>query len=311
MGLTPKFRLIANNKDVTQHIDKNLISLNFHDESGTKADKIDIKVYGDFIRPKYKDKLKLYLGYKEKLEEFYCGLFIIQNTSWSKNNILTISATATDFSKNLKVLKNREFETISIKQLIEKIAKDHNLDSKCDFDDIYFPYIAQSNESDMAFLNRLAKDFNAIYSIKNNTIIFLRMDEKNTLNKVIIDSNECENLNIKNSNKTYYKSAILKYQDTKENKIKTIKIGSKEPIYNIQETFLDKKNLEQKVKAKLANLNKGIKSGSFKIYGKPIYTGSKLNFLNLKDEDNITYQIDKISHTLDGNGWNINVSFSN
>ena len=311
MGLTPAFRLLANNVDVTAHLNKNLVSISFVDQDGIKADKIEIKVFGEFKRPKYQDKLKLYLYYKEDKEEFFCGVFIVQNTSWNIDNTLNISATATDFNAQLKVFKNRNFEQKSVKDIVEFIAKEHNLKSKCDFEDIYYPYIAQTNESDIAFLGRIAKDLNAVYSIKNETIIFLRQDEKNTLKTIIIDAKDCASLVIKNSNKTYYKSATLKYQDTKNNKIQTVKIGTQEPIYNIQETFTDKTNLEFKAKAKLETLNKGIKSGTFKIHGFGIYAKSNLKFINIKLEDNITYHIDTITHTLDTRGWNMQIEFSN
>ncbi|WP_324171972.1 hypothetical protein [Sulfurimonas sp.] len=311
MGLTPLFRLVANDKDVTSHIASNLKSISFSDEDGLKSDKIDISVYGDFKRPQYKDELKLYLYYQEQSKEFYCGLFIVQNTTWNIDNSITISATATNFSNSLKELRNRSFKEISMKNIVSQIASEQNLKVKCDYDDIFYPYKAQSNESDIAFLGRMAKELNAVYSIKNETIIFLRQDEKSTLKTVTIDAKNCDSLTIKNSNKTYYKSATCKYQDTKENKIQTIRVGDEKPSYQIQETFTNKSNLEVQAKAKLTQLNKGVKSGSFKIAGFGIYARSNLRFLNIKQEDDVTYHIDTILHTLNDSGWNMSVTFSN
>ena len=313
MGLTPLFRLIANDVDVTAHLSKNIKTLSFHDEDGLKADKLNFTVSGAFKRPKYKDKLKLYLYYKEENKEFYCGLFIVQNTTVYQDGTLSISATATDFNESLKVMKNKSYEKVSIKEIVESIAKEHGLKSKCDYNYIYLPYIAQTNESDISFLGRIAKDYHAVYSIKNNTIIFLRQDEKSILSTVTIDAKECGGNTpiIKNSNKTFYKSVRLQYQDTKQNKVKTVQIGKEKPTYNVQDTFTDKGNLESKAKAKLQVLNKGIKTGSFKIYGFAIYARSKLRLLHVKKEDDITYHIDKIVHTLDSSGWNMSVEFSN
>jgi phage protein D len=311
MGLKPLFRLVANNKDVTKHIASNLKSISFNDEDGLKSDKIDISVYGDFKRPEYKDELKLYLYYQEQSKEFYCGLFIVQNSTWNIDNSVTISATATNFSNSLKELKNRSFQKMSMTDIVTQIGSEQELKIKCDFDDVFYPYKAQSNESDIAFLGRMAKELNAVYSIKNETIIFLRQDEKSTLKTVTIDANNCDGLTIKNSNKTYYKSATCKYQDTKENKVETIEVGDKEPTYQMQETFTNKSNLEVQAKAKLTQLNKGVKSGSFKIDGFGIYARSNLKFLNIKQEDDVTYHIDTISHTLDDSGWNMSVTFSN
>lgn len=315
MGLTPTFRIIANNQDVTQHIKNNLISLSFNDQDGFKADKIELKVSGDFKRPKYKDKLKLYLSYEEESKEFYCGLFIVQNTSLTNLGVLTITASAINLNNSLKELKNRSFTRKSIKVICSKIASEHGMLVKCDMQRFIIGYVAQTNESDLVFLKRLAQEYYAVFSIKNNTIIFLSQDDEkhSSLPSVTINANDCldDTPIIKNSNKTYYSSINCKYQDTKENKIGNIKIGSGEPTYQMQTNYIDKKNLEQQAKAKLRSLNKGIKSGSFKISGRAMYAKSLLRFENIKDEDNVLYQIDKIRHDLSENGWISTVEFSN
>ena len=72
-NFTPAFRILANDKDVTEHITKNLISLSFKDEAGIKSDEITLSVYGTFKRPQYKDVLKLWIGYKESGLWQLCG----------------------------------------------------------------------------------------------------------------------------------------------------------------------------------------------------------------------------------------------
>ncbi len=311
MGLTPAFRLIANGADVTEHIAKNLVSLSFKDEDGLKSDSIEVKVYGDFKRPAYKDELKLYLSYEEESEEFYCGLFVVQNTVLTLDGVLSISATATNFSNSLKELKNREFKEMGMCEIVSQIGGEQGLSVKCDFDDVFYKYKAQTHESDIAFLGRLAKELNAVYSVKNDTILFLRQDEKASLKSVVIDALECESLSIKNSNKTFYKSAVCNYHDTKKNSIEKVETGSEKPCYKMQKSFTNKNNLKTETKAKLATLNRGIKSGSFKTAGRGIYARSTLRFLNITSEDDVAYRINSISHTLDGTGWSISAEFTN
>ena len=171
-NFTPAFRILANDKDVTEHIAKNLISLSFKDEAGIVSDEITLSVYGTFKRPEYKDKLKLWLGYKES-GLWYCGSFSVQSSERTESST-TITATGVDFSGGLKKKKNRAWEKMSLKEIVEKIAGEHGLSAICDYGEIKITYIGQHDISDLAFLKKFAKDFDAVFNVKDNQIIFLR-----------------------------------------------------------------------------------------------------------------------------------------
>ena len=49
----PNFKLLANDKDVTSTLQKELISITFKDEENDNADELTIKVGGEFARPQY------------------------------------------------------------------------------------------------------------------------------------------------------------------------------------------------------------------------------------------------------------------
>ncbi|MDE5602821.1 MAG: phage tail protein, partial [Helicobacter sp.] len=141
MNFTPTFRLLANDKDVSTHIQKNLITLSFKDEAGVLSDEITLEVAGEFKRPKYQDKLKLWLGYKES-GLWYCGSFLVQSSQRTQHST-TITATGVDFSGSLKEKRNRSWEKLSLKEIIEKIAKEHQLGFQSDFEDVKLLYLAQ------------------------------------------------------------------------------------------------------------------------------------------------------------------------
>ncbi|PHO10340.1 phage tail protein [Malaciobacter canalis] len=310
MVRTPGFMIQANGKDVTAAIQKNLISLSFHDEVNEKADELNIKVAGEFARPAYQDELKLYMGYDEQFT--YMGSFLVQTTTRDKKHVLSISATGVNFTNALKEKRDITYEKVSIKDICKQIAARSGINLKSDFDDTFVSCQVQSNESDLHFLNRLAKEYNAIFNIKNNTLIFTKKikDEKKNddLPTYTINANNCDSYSIKYSNKTLYKSCKSTWHDTKENKTQSITVGSGEPVLINKGNFKNPAEAKGKAAAKLQRANQGLISGSLSIEGEAIFAGGKLNLVNTLEDDG-EYQIKTVEHTFDQGGWMININF--
>jgi phage protein D len=312
MVTNPTFKLLANDKDVTNTLQKELISITFKDEENDNADELTIKVAGEFARPQYEDELKLYLGYGDDL--VYCGLFTVQTSKRNDNNILTISATGVNFSSILKEKRDITYEKISIKDICQQIASRNNLKTKSDFDDVSILSIAQSNESDLHFLNRLAKSYNAIFNIKNDTLIFTHKIKNNKKNKDLpsytVSADEVSTLSIKHSNKTLYKSCKSIWHDTKENKTKEIVVGVGEPILTNKGNFKNEAEAKSKAQAKLERAVQGLVSGSLSMAGEVIFAGGTLNLIDTLEDDG-EYRIKSVNHSFTSSGWTISLNFEN
>lgn len=309
MVRNPNFKITANGNDVTKILKENQVSISFKDEANSKADELTLTVIDGFTRPKYEDELKLYLGYDDELS--FCGSFKVQSTTRTKNNTLSISATGVDFSNSLKEKRDITYERISVKDICSQIAKRNNLELKSDYDDITFQSLAQSNESDLHFLDRLSKEINSIFNIKNNTLIFTKKIKENKKNEelpaYIISADECTSLSIKHSNKTLYKSCKSIWHDTKENETKEVIAGSGEPCLVNKSTFKNEAEALTKATAKLEKANQGIVSGSLAKDGEIIFAGGKLNLLDTFEDDG-EFQIKSVSHEF-SNSWKINLEF--
>lgn len=309
MVKNPNFKITANGNDITKILKENQVSISFKDEANSKADELTLTVIDGFARPKYEDELELYLGYDNELS--FCGSFKVQSTTRTKNNTLSISATGVDFSNSLKEKRDITYEHISVKDICSQIAKRNNLELKSDYDDIIFQSLAQSNESDLHFLNRLAKEMNSIFNIKNNTLIFTKKIKENKKNEelpaYLISADECTSLSIKHSNKTLYKSCKSIWHDTKENKTKTVIAGSGEPSLLNKSTFKNEAEALIKATAKLEKANQGIVSGSLAKDGEIIFAGGKLNLIDTFEDDG-EYQIKSVSHEF-SDSWEIKLEF--
>lgn len=309
----PLALIIINGNDRTDVIYDKLISLSMTDYANNESDELDITVSGRFSRPKYQDEIKLYLGYNYNYT--YMGLFRVQSTVKTFTQ-LTIKATGVDFSDRFKVKRNITYENLSIKDIASQIASKHELKLRSDFDDVYLLSQAQTNESDMHFLNRIAKEYNAIFNIKNDTLYFMKKIKENKksseLPSYVIDVNKCNSISIEHSNKTLYNSCEVSYHDTKENKsIKKIYPSSaEEPILKFKGSFKTEAEAIERAKAKLNKANQGIITGSIEKPGEIIFAAGVLTLSNNIDTDEEEYQITRVSHSLDkSNGWTTNIEF--
>lgn len=308
MELTPTFNLLANGVDVSSLLQKNSFSLELRDEDGSVSDELTLQVAGVWKRPKYKDELRLWLGYKESGVS-YMGSFRVQTTERINNNELTITATGVEFSEELKVKKDREWKDVSLKSIISTIAGEHGLKTKCDAD-VDIKYIAQHDESDLAFLKRIADRYDLLFSIKNNTALMLDRSKKNERPKFSISAKECISLSIKHSNKTLYESAKAVWRDTKENQDKEVKTGEEMPQLRIEGSFKDEDEALKVAKGRLQKANRGLKSGSLDVAGGVIFAGGVL-VLSGTVEDDGEYSIKRVTHRYDNAGWVTSIEFEN
>jgi phage protein D len=309
------FLLEANDEDVTEKLKKNILSISFTDNAGTQSDSIALKIDGkNFQRPNKDDKLKLYFGYENE-SLFFAGTFNIQTSTRINNYLLNVTATGVDFSLELKQKKSATFENTTLKNICSTIASAHNLELKSDFGDCIIKNQLQTNESDLNFLTRLADTYNALFSIKNNTLIFIKKNDNNSINEDLpifeVDAFEVENLSIKYSNKLFYKSCEAKWHDNKENKAKTVVVGDDKPVFSLTGTFKDEADATIKAQAKLSLINKGIVSGSFTMSGAEIYAGANLQLINtINNEDDGIFSIKTVKHNFTPTGgWIVNVEF--
>lgn len=313
--MKPIFKLVANNKDITDNINLNSSSITFKDEAGDLSDEISLTIEGSFKKPKYEDELKLWLGTQEN-GLFFCGVFKVQSSTYKKGNTncIEVKATATDFSKNLKIKRSLSYESISVKKIVQMIALRHELEVVSDFEDIFVLHVEQTSESDLHFLKRLADEYHALFSIKNQKIVFkkkIKDNKKSTsLPRFTLEVNENSTISIQNINKTLYNSCKAIWRDTKENKQKSIIVGNGEPIKVIKNSFENEADAILKATASLQKANAGTKLGSISSYGFEIYAGGVLDLKGTIEDDG-EYHIESAHHKLDSNGWNMDIEIEN
>lgn len=179
--MRPAFRLLAGGADITANIEDRLLSLTYHDEAETKSDRLTIRLDD---RPSREDgahvalpdvgvRLELSLGYDET-GLVTVGSFMVDEIKHSGPPAsLEVGAKAADMSGPFRSPTCRSWDGTTLGAIAREVAGEHGYTAKIDasLDRVPVPHEDQTNESPMAFLNRLAGKHDAVAKPVNGFLV--------------------------------------------------------------------------------------------------------------------------------------------
>jgi phage protein D len=171
--------LKLDDRDITQNFSHRLISLTMTDKRGLEADQLNIQLDdsdGLLDLPARGARLSLWLGWEgTPLEEK--GDFTIDEIEFrGAPDTLTIRGCSADFRGKLNVRREQSWHDTTIGAIVDTIAQRNQLTASvaAGLASIAISHIDQSQETDAAFLARLAERNGAFVSIKAGKIIFMK-----------------------------------------------------------------------------------------------------------------------------------------
>ena len=175
------YQVIADGTDVTGNFQDRLTSLTIIDEAGQKSDTAEIMVDDrDYLiaLPETGAKLQIALGFKDALVEI--GTYVVDDMSGEiAPDTMTISAKAADMLGGIRARKTRSWREVTIEDIVGKIASEHGLKPQVS-DSLkahFYAYQAQTSESDLNFLTRLAKGLDAVSKPAGEYLVFTKRGE--------------------------------------------------------------------------------------------------------------------------------------
>ena len=175
----PQFKVVIDGTDITHKIKPRLMNLTLTDNRGFDADQVELQLDdsdGKLTMPRRGASMRVWLGWK--------GAPLIDKGSFTVDELehagapdtLTITGRSVDFRESLNVKKERSFHGLKLSDIIDTIAKNNGLFSvmSTSLKDEVIAHIDQTNESDAAFLVRLAKEFDTIPTVKDGRLLFVR-----------------------------------------------------------------------------------------------------------------------------------------
>ncbi len=185
--IAPDFSLSLQEKDITQNIRKRLISLSLTDNRGFEADQLDIELDdsdGLMVMPQRNAVLALSLGWKGAALTPK-GLFTVDEVEHHGSpDTLTIRARSADFRGSLNTRRDESYHDTTLSHIVQKVAARNKLKATiaAGLGGIKVSHIDQTQETDAAFLTRLASLNGAVAVVKNGSLLFMRPGNGTTVN---------------------------------------------------------------------------------------------------------------------------------
>lgn len=226
--LTPVAKLSINGKPFNTDALSRIISISLTDKSGFEADELTVSLSdhdGALALPPKSAEITIALGYIETgiVDK---GSYKITEVSWSgAPDTLHITAQSADTSDRFSEAKEKSWHKTSLKEIIESIAAANGytpIIGKA-YQEEKIDHIDQSNESDAAFLSRLAERYDAIATVKHGRLLFVSSGEATTasgqpLPTIRITRNSGDQYTFRYSNTESYNAVRAYYIDRQTGK---------------------------------------------------------------------------------------------
>ncbi len=241
------FKVVADGKDITALIKDRLISISIVDEAGMKSDTATLVIDDRDYRielPEAGAELEIWLGFKET-ELISMGKYTVDDISGSGPvDKMTITAKAADMLKAIKSPKTRNWDDVTLGDIVSKIAGEHDLDVAVseNLKGHLYKYLAQTSESDLNLLTRLAKELDATAKPSGNTLVFVERGKGKTaagddIPIIKLARQDLKSWSWKVSGRGKYKTAIAEWSELGTAAVHKIKEGSGEPTLKLRHRY--------------------------------------------------------------------------
>ena len=181
----PAFRITLDGKDLTATIKPRLVSLNLTENREGEADQLDIVLSdhdGQLAIPPLAAKIDLQIGWLDTglIDK---GSFTVDEVEHSgAPDLLTLRARSASLIDTFRKPQEYSYHDTTIGAVIQQIAKRHSLRSSISpvLAKKKIAHVDQTQESDAAFLRRLGKSFDAVSTVKKDTLIFAPAGQSKT-----------------------------------------------------------------------------------------------------------------------------------
>jgi phage protein D len=285
--MTPIYKVVVNGTNITELVKTRLLSLSVSDSAGTDSDTVEMSLDDRDARleiPKIGVEMTVWLGYKET-GLVKMGSYIIDEVTLSgmpEEMSLRGKAASMTGDNSVKDQKTRQWNDISIADLVSKIAKEHGLTPKVDSEmsGYFLKDLSQTEESNIHLLTRVGEDYDAVVKVTDGNLIFAKKGTSRTVSgepvpPVTIHKSQCKSgYNVTYAERDSFKSvkakwhnkatAKVEYVDSKgRNRKKNpkenmdVETSNKEPQKTLKHTFDTKEQAEAACRAEMEKLNRG------------------------------------------------------
>jgi phage protein D len=330
MGLDrtqPKFRIVANSIDVTAVIADRLISLRLTDEAGVDSDTLEIVLADDqpdapIEKPAKGAELEVFLGYETAATRM--GLFVadeIEMSGWPGEMVIRSRAAPYDKSRggksDLQTHKSRNWaDGTKLGDMVAKIAKEHGMEPavSAGLRAITLPHFDQTEESDISFLVRIAKRYDAIAKPAGGKLVLAKRGEGKTvggedLPTITVTPTDEVTWRVVEASRESAGTVVAYYHAKGAAKKTEVVVGDGEPVKRLRHYYPTEDAAKRAAKAELDRSARGMSTLSLSVPGDPALCAEcKLSLIGFRAGVPVEWIVTRVVHELDaGSGYRVSI----
>lgn len=278
--MKPKYQITADDNDITKLIQSRLVSLSITDEIGLVSDTMTMELDDRdsvFALPSFGAVLDLAMGYDDL---YPMGKYVADEIEL-KTAPQTISITARSSNSNLRDMgefkspKTESWDGKNLTDIVQTVAGRYGMTAaiSATFSGVRIDHIDQTDESDCAFVQRLAQDYGGAVKIADTKMLFIdpltgKFPDGTPMPTIPITTVSSMRMRITERNK--YGKVTAKYYDLDSAEEKEITVGASGPTFQIRDTYSTQAQAKLRANAKLAEIAKGTYTLTVEMPGNPM-----------------------------------------
>jgi len=309
--MTPEFRVLADGLDVTLALLDRLVSLTITDDEGVEADRLDMVVDdrdGVLALPPHGAALEVYLGFRERGLS-YMGRYVVDKTEGSgPPALLQIGAKAANMGSQIRAPRTRGWTDITLGDIASRVAQEAGLRPVigASIADTRYPFVAQTAESDLHLLTRLARVLDATAKPAAGTLLVVKRGEGLTAagQQIIpqpILASELTGWQWDIRDRVRYGAVAAQWTDVDGASLVTETAGDAEPKLTIRHVYSSQDEARRAAGAALqgAQRGEGTLSLSLGRFAPDVFAGGLIDASDLREELRGEWHVTRVEHVLD------------
>ncbi len=304
---------------ITDDLSNRLIDLTLTDKRGLEADQLDLTISdhdGRVAIPPRGVVLSCAIGWQSQdaPELVDKGRFIVDEVEHSGSpDKLIIRARSADFREGFKTQKERSWHEQTIGEIVTTLAHENTLTASIEqsLSGIPISHIDQTNESDANFLTRLAKQHDAIITVKNGLLLVLPIGNGKTINKhiptITIKRQDGDKHRFTGADRESTFSGVkAKWHNTKSAKTHVITIGKNDNLKTLRQTYSSESTARKEAESEWKRLQRAKLQMELTLaHGNPeLFPQTPVKLEGWKASiDTVQWQLWEVVHSINGNGF--------
>ena len=310
--INPYYKIMIGKANLVSYIGKNLIEFRYNDRSGSHIDslELDIADTGILTMPRAGVEMDLVFGYEDERPRFEHRFTIDQVEHSGPPPCICLSATTADFTSQAHASRERSHRSITLGELIEKLASEHGYSSKVIPDElarVHLDHVDQAGQSDLALAWEVARSHDAIFKPVNG-IWFVRSFEALGDPTATIRPSDVSSWRAHFVAQLKYASVKAHYHNYDTAERVPVVVGEGEPQLLLDATYVDEGVARWQAKAAAGRARRASRKLALKMPGRPDLSSQQVIRLEgFRDNVDDIWLITDVVHTMNKSGYTSSV----